>query len=58
MVNKKHIFHFYFLNKDFSLNIVVNVLKSFTDVKNILIEGSVSQIFDLGLGFYFMLKNG
>ena len=53
-MNKKHIFHFYFLNKDFSLNIEVNVLKSFTDVKNILIEGSVSQIFYLGLSFCFM----
>ena len=58
MVNKKHIFHFYILNKDFSLNIEVNVLKSFTDVKNILIEGSVSQIFNLGLSFCFMSKNG
>ena len=57
-MNKKHIFHFYFFNKDFSLNIEVNVLKSFTDVKNILIEGSVSQIFYLGLSFCFMSKNG
>ena len=53
-MNKKHIFHFHFLNKDFSLNIEVNVLKSFTDVKNILIEGSLSQIFYLGLSFCFM----
>ena len=57
-MNKKHIFHFYFLNKDFLLNIEVNVLKSFTDVTNILIEGSVSQIFYLGLSFCFMSKNG
>ena len=24
----------------------------------ILMEGSMSEIFDLGLSFYFMLKNG
>ena len=57
-MNKKHIFHFYFLNKDFSLNIEINVLKSLTDVKNILLEGSMSQIFCLGLSFCFMSKNG
>ena len=27
-------------------------------VPKVLIEGSVSQIFDLGLSFYFMSKNG
>ena len=42
MVNKKHVFHFYFFNKDISLNIQVKILKSSSDVKNIYMEGSVS----------------
>ena len=58
MVNKKQYFYFYFLNKDFWLNIGVNVLKFSTDVKNIRMEGSVSQILYLGLSFYFIAKNG
>ena len=58
MVNKKHIFHFYFLNKDFSLTFGVNVLKFSTDVRNIRMEGSVSQILDLGLSFCLIKKNG
>ena len=58
MVNKKHFLNFYFLNKDFPLNIEVNVLKFSIDVKNILMEGTVSQIFDLGLRFCFISKNG
>ena len=56
MVNKKHFFYFYFLNKDFLLNIKVNVFKSSTDVKKILMEGTVSPIFDLGLEGFFCLK--
>ena len=43
MVNTKHVFHFYFLNKD---------------VKHIHMKGSVSQIFYLGLSFCFIPKNG
>ena len=58
MVNKKHFLNFYFVNKNFSLNIEVNVLKFSIDVKNILMEGTVSQIFDLGLRFCFISKNG
>ena len=58
MVDKKHFFHFYFLNMDISLNIWLKILKSFTDVKHIYMEGSVSQIFYLGLGFCFIPKNG
>ena len=57
MVNKKHVFHFYILNKDISFNIWVKILKSFTDVKHIHMEGSVSQIFYLGLSFSFSPKN-
>ena len=58
MVNKKVFCHFYFLNKDISLNIHVNIFKFSTYVKNIHIEGYVSQIFYLGLSFCFIKKNG
>ena len=58
MINKKHFFHLYFLNKDFSLNTEVNVLKSSTYVKNVLMEGSVSQIFYIGLSFCLSQTNG
>ena len=58
MINKKHFFHFNFLNKDFSLNIEVNVLKYSSYVKNILMEGPVSQIFYIGLSFCLSQKNG
>ena len=58
MVNKKLFFHFYILNKDFWLNIKGKILKFSTDVKDIVVEGSVSQIFDLGLSFCFISKNG
>ena len=58
MINKKHFFHFNFLNKDFSRNIEVNVLKSSTYVKNILMEGSVSKIFYIGLSFCLSQRKG
>ena len=58
MVNKKKKIHFYFLNKDFSLNIEVKLLKVSTDGKNIVIEGSVSQILYVGFSFCFISKNG
>ena len=38
-------FHFYFLAKDFSLNIPYLILKLLRDVQNITLEGTVSQIF-------------
>ena len=50
--------HFYFLNMNISLNIYTLAIKFYTGVLDILLEGSVSQIFDLGPGFYFMTKNG
>ena len=46
--------HFYFLNMDISFDIHVTVMKSLTWVKNIQMEGNVSQIFYLNLGFDFM----
>ena len=51
-------FHFYFLNMDISLNIYTLVIKFHTYILNIPFKGTVSQIFDLGPGFYFMTKNG
>ena len=51
-------FHFYFLNMDISLNIYTLVIQFYTEILNIPLEGTVSQIFDLGPGFYFMTKNG
>ena len=49
-------FDFNFLNTDISLNIYTLVIQFCTDVLNIPIEGTVSQICYLGLGFYFMKK--
>ena len=47
-------FHFYFLAKDSLLNIVYLISKLFRDVKNITLEGTVSQIFYLCPSFYFI----
>ena len=33
-------------------------MKFLTVIQKVLIEGRVSQIFSIGLSFYFMLKNG
>ena len=33
-------------------------IKFSTDVQNIHMEGTLSQIFDEGLSFYFIQKNG
>ena len=33
-------------------------MKSLTGVKNIHMEGTVSQIFEIGLSFHFITKNG
>ena len=51
-------FHFYLFNMDSALNIYTLVIKVYTGVPNIALEGSVSQIVYLGPGFYFMIKNG
>ena len=47
--------HIFFLNSDFSVNNESNVTKSIGHVLCITPEGSVSQNFDLGLGYVFML---
>ena len=55
---KNLFFHFYLLNKDFSLNTQVKLMKLSTYLKNIHMEGTVSQIFNFILSFYFIKKNG
>ena len=45
----KLFFHFNLLNKDISLISKIKSLRFSTCVKNIHLEGTVSQIFDLGL---------
>ena len=47
--------HFYFLNTDFSFTACTIHLKLYGYVQNIPSERSVSQNFDLGLGFIFMM---
>ena len=48
-------FHNKFLNSDFSLYNEPNVTKSLGHVLCIPLERSVSQNFDLGLGYFLML---
>ena len=43
---------------DISLTIYIIKLNFFVNILNVPLEGSVSQIFDLGPSFYFMIKNG
>ena len=52
-----HFFYFYFLNMDISAAIYEFDLKLSMNVLKVLLEGSVSQIVDLGLSFYFMTIN-
>ena len=49
------IFHVYFFNMDISLIIALICLKICMFLSELCMEGSVSQNFDLGLSFYFML---
>ena len=51
-------FHFYFLNMNISVNIHPFDPKLSVCNPNILLEGSMSQNFDLGPTFDFMSKNG
>ena len=43
---------------DILLDIIVKDMKLSTDVKNIHMQGNMSQICYLSLSFYFILKNG
>ena len=51
----KIIFHIYFLNMDFSLIMTLMCMKICIHSADICFEGSVSQNFDIGLSFCFMV---
>ena len=51
-------FQLYFLNWDFLLIIKLRCLRFSGYVCNILMEGNLSQIFDLVPSFYLMSENG
>ena len=51
------IFEKIFLNVHFSITIAYKDFKSYMLSLHIHSEGKVSQIFNLGLSFYFMSKN-
>ena len=51
---KKSVFFSYFLNKDISFNIPCKVLRFDIHVHDGHAEGTMSQIFYIGLSFYFM----
>ena len=48
-------FHIKFLNSDFSVSNALNATKSLGDALCSPLEGSMSQNFDLGPGYFFML---
>ena len=48
-----HFLHFYVLNSDISLIIEITIIKLDTNVKNIHMEGLLSQMFYLGLSSCF-----
>ena len=51
---EKPLFNIYFLNQDISLNNMFRNMKLLILIDNIQMEGTVSQIFDVGFHFYFM----
>ena len=55
---KNRIFDIYFFNVNFSLTIAHREFKSRLHSLHTPLKGTLSQIFYLGLGFYFMSKNG
>ena len=44
-ISEKHVLYFYFLNVDISLSMRDPHLKLYMSIKNIALEGTVSQIF-------------
>ena len=58
MVCKKYLFCLLFLIIHISTNLALGDLKLSMQVSNIHVEGTVSQIFYLGLSFCLMSKNG
>ena len=57
MVSKKVFFLLLFLLVHISTNFVLDGLKFWTDIPNIYVEGTMSQIFVTGLSFHFTSKN-
>ena len=53
--DKIQCFHIIFLNKDISITIKDNAMKFCKALLHTHSKGSVSQVFYLGLSFYFML---
>ena len=51
---KNRCFKFYFYNSDFSITIMNQHSKLIEYLKNVLAEGSLSQIFYLGPGYIFL----
>ena len=47
-ISENSFLHFYFLNVNISLTIQDPIFKFYICIKNITIEGTVSQIFDIG----------
>ena len=58
MVGKKQFFFLLFLIVHISTNFALDGLKFWIRVANIHVEGTMSQIFYLGLSFCLMSKNG
>ena len=54
MKYEKCTFSLFFLNKDILLNILYTVFKIDMFILETMMEGTISQIFDLGPRFYFM----
>ena len=55
---KNRLFNTYiFFNTDFSFTVHNMHLKLYGYVQNVLVEGSISQNFDLRPSFIFMIKN-
>ena len=54
MYLKKCFFYFYFLNVDISLIMHDPHLKFYICITNIVVEGTVSQIIDIGPGSFFI----
>ena len=56
IMNFKLFFHFYFLNIDISLYYYPPIMQFYTGVYNILLKGTMSQILNYGLSFFYVKK--
>ena len=57
-MNLKPFLSHFFFNMDISVTVQDFNMKSSMHVLKVLLERTRSQIFDLGLSFYFMSKHG